>query len=236
MNNTYEFPISLDAIDTMTLKSLKEVFYVSDRNKKLQSDEHVLFLIWNIPAIVTCPYRTAHCEAACYAVKAEKQYPDVIPCRTRNFEFSRTEYFVPAMIRFITLKLKGLKKGRKIFFRIHESGDFYNVFYAAKWVEIAKHFSNDDRIVFLAYTKSIVMFDKMDVPTNMIIRSSLWDDTKAELVEYTNAHDMPIYTAADADVVAQMVKAGWFKCECENCATCRACYSSLIKKIVCVIH
>ena len=123
-------------------------------NKKLKNNETTRFMIWNLPSVITCPYRTALCEKSCYAQKAERVYPQVLPSRERNLEESKQEDFVENMIFTIEKHLVSKAfQGKKTVFRIHESGDFYNINYARKWVEIAKHFENDKRIIFLAYTK-----------------------------------------------------------------------------------
>ena len=44
---------------------------LSEGNAKLKPTGAVKYLIWNIPAIKTCPYATEHCKKACYAIKAE---------------------------------------------------------------------------------------------------------------------------------------------------------------------
>ena len=213
-------------------------------NKKLVNNENVRFIIWNIPACKTCPFATENCKAACYARKAERVYPQVLPCRENNFTESLKPDFVENMIFTIEKELNSKKfRGKKAFFRIHESGDFYNMEYAKKWIEICKHFENDNRIVFLAYTKSIIYFVKSgyntpEFPKNLIIRSSIWNDTKPENVEMTEKYNFPIYTAATPEEIETATINGEkiFICDCVDCGNCKACYFNDIKNIIVKIH
>ena len=96
-------------------------------NLKLKNNENTRFMIWNIPAVITCPFRTAMCEKFCYARKAERMYPSCSDARQRNFEVTKQADFVERMIFTIEAELNTKKfTGKKVVFRIHESGDFYN--------------------------------------------------------------------------------------------------------------
>ena len=81
------------------------------------------WIIFNTLAVVTCPYRTAMCggylrgekrfeydektgkmidkKAECYAVKAEKAYPTVIPARRDNLRATILPGFVEIMTEII---------------------------------------------------------------------------------------------------------------------------------------
>lgn len=213
-------------------------------NLKLKNNNETRFMIWNIPAVVTCPYRTAMCEKFCYARKAERMYPSCSDARQRNFEVTKSADFVERMIYTIETELASKKfAGKKVVFRIHESGDFYNWGYAMKWVEIARHFQNNENIVFLAYTKSIEYvilcgYSDGTWPINFVIRSSIWADTKAENIANTNANNIPVYTALSAHDMDEAEKNGlqFEKCRCEDCATCGKCWDNSIKTIITYIH
>lgn len=213
-------------------------------NKKLQNDTKTRFIIWNLPAVKTCPYRTPMCEKSCYARKAERVYTQVLPSRERNFVDSMDENFVENMVYTVEnlLKSKGFLN-KKVVFRIHESGDFYNVEYTKKWIEICKHFEHNEQIVFLVYTKSINYivqcgYGTSNFPKNLVVRSSLWKDTKKSMVELTYSYNMPIYTALTAAEMGAERQNGhkFAKCECKNCASCRVCWNASIKDIICEIH
>ena len=212
---------------------------ISTGNKKLKNTKNVRFLIWNIPAKITCPYATEHCKGACYACKAERAYPTCLPCRVRHLDESKCEDFVERMI--YTLETYGSGRAyenKQIVVRIHESGDFYNKEYANKWLEIARHFENtDSRFVFMAYTKSVRYFENEEIPTNMVVRFSVWDDTRAEELAIAEKMDLPIYTADTAEVVDRMVELGLaVKCECADCGECGKCWNRAYSRIIVVIH
>lgn len=213
-------------------------------NKKLRNTEKIRFMIWNLPAVKTCPFRTELCEKSCYARKAERVYPQTLPAREKNYSDSLQADFVERMIYTIETELNSKKfAGKLAIFRIHESGDFYNLEYTKKWIEIAQHFSNDPRIKFLAYTKSIVYFIRSgygspEFPTNFIIRSSLWKDTKKENIIHTALFNIPIYTALTESEMIQEKQNGhiFSVCKCDDCANCRMCWNSKISEIICKIH
>ena len=213
-------------------------------NKKLKNTENVRFMIWNLPAVKTCPFSTEHCRSNCYARKAERVYPQVLPSRENNYIDSLSADFVENMIFTIERELNSKKYRDKLcVFRIHESGDFYNLEYTRKWIDIIKHFENDNRIVFLAYTKSIVYFVNFGYglstfPQNFVVRSSLWDDTNIDFLTLTYLHKFPIYTALTRKQMNSRIENGakFTECRCNDCATCGKCWNKEHGEIVCEIH
>lgn len=213
-------------------------------NRKLQNSDKIRFMIWNLPAVKTCPFRTELCEKSCYARKAERIYPQVLPSREKNYNDSLSADFVENMIFTIEKELNSKKySGKLAVFRIHESGDFYNREYFSKWYQIAKHFENDNRIVFLAYTKSINYAVQCGYglpwfPKNLVIRSSLWKDTAPDKVELTKLHNFPIYTAlTEKEMTAEKENGHVFAaCKCEDCSHCGLCWNSKVKDIIVKIH
>lgn len=231
-------------VNTKSFKALSEdsrFIKLSESNKKLQPTKDVKFLIWNIPSKITCPFATEHCKKFCYAVKAEKAYPTCLPSRTKHLEESKADNFVDRMIYTINAYLSkpSYKSAKKIVVRIHESGDFYNQMYANKWLKIAEHFKADKRIVFMAYTKSIIFFansvfsdNKKYIPNNMIVRYSIWDDTNKQDLTVAKRWGFVTYSAVDKftkDIKSQN------RCLCRDCANCGKCWSKT-KSIVCEIH
>ena len=222
--------INLEELKKTTWKELNNAIYVSRRNKKLVPDSETDFIIWNLPAVMTCPNRTAHCEEFCYAKKAEIAYPDCLPARKRNFKESLKDSFVEDMTKTI-LKIAIGSKKKKIVVRIHESGDFYNKAYVNKWLEIIDNCKFDKRIVFIAYTKSFKFFDGVKLPKNFSLRASVWDDTKESDLETIKRNGWKIYTAVD-----KFQKGDKFtRCRCSDCASCGKCWKNY-KDIRCEIH
>ena len=226
----------------VTFKSLSadaRFLTLSEGNLKLVPNAETRFLIWNLPSKITCPYATEHCKQFCYAVKAENNYPDCLPSRVRHLEESKKNDFTEKMIFTIEAHLNRpvYKKASKVVVRIHESGDFYNLEYMAKWYKIAKHFKHNKKVVFMAYTKSveyvaILALSGSPKPKNMIIRFSIWDDTKPEQIETAKKYNLPTYSAVEEFTPEIKSKN---RCLCRDCAKCGKCWKN-IDSIICEIH
>lgn len=128
---------------------------------------------FNLPEKLTCPGSTALCREHCYACKASRCYPQVMPFRMSNFEASKQPNFVQSIIDELKAHNKPVT-----FFRIHESGDFYSQEYLDKWIEIALFFP---AIKFLAFTKSFSL-DFSRCPSNLRIVWSVFPDTNLSTV------------------------------------------------------
>jgi len=207
---------------------------LSEGNKKLIPSKDAKFLIWNLPAIVTCPFATEHCRSLCYALKAERVYPSVKKSRYEHFELSKSNDFVNRMIFTINAYMNrpSYKNAKKVIVRIHESGDFYNLKYTLAWLDIALAFLNNKKIVFMAYTKSVDYFKGLTLPDNMVVRFSLWDDTKLKDAMIAKIMGLPIYTAVDK-FTNETAKE---KCPCKDCGKCGKCWEKSIDMIKCEIH
>lgn len=218
---------------------MKPIYTLSTGNKKLQSDSEIKFLIWNIPAVKTCPYATEACKIACYAKTAERVYPEVLPSRMRNFEESRKESFISNMVQTIHAyaNRKNYRNAQEIRFRIHESGDFYNKAYADAWLEIAKECADIKNLVFLAYTKSFIYFDGVELPSNFQLLASIWSDTSKKQLDIVMRNGWRIYTAIPESYIETSKQYGFSECTCDNCNTCKAnCYKADNKLIAVRLH
>ena len=105
-------------------------------------------LVFNLPASNEVCGRICH---NCYAIKAQRIYPNVLPYRTRMLEYSQQPNFVSTIINDINSCTKPFK-----YIRIHESGDFYSQDYINSWIDIASSFP---QYTFYAYTKRLSEFD-----------------------------------------------------------------------------
>ena len=235
------------------------VISVSDSNTKLaktaggvnENGEYIpstRWIIFNLPAVVTCPFRTRLCGgyikeekkydeagsrldyAACYAVRPESFRPEVLPARRDNLRASIMPQFVDMMTAIIK-KIAGSMKKERVIVRIHESGDFYNRVYAEKWQQIARNCADDSRIVFWAYTKSFPFFDGVKLPDNFRMRASIWSDTDPDQLEIIRRNNWPFYT-----VYEKTLPAGYTECRCKDCADCNQCGDMTIKAIACKRH
>lgn len=131
-------------------------------NGLLQNSEDVKFLIFDLPRIITCTKgRTNYCNEKCFQKKVETRYKGQALVR-RKEDLIKTlhEDFVTLASKTIIRKVKR-NKGKTIIVRIHGDGDFYNVDYLFKWIEIACIIKNKlgkeegEKVVFVAYTKAI---------------------------------------------------------------------------------
>ncbi len=214
------------------------VIHLQNGNSKLVPDDHIGFLIFSLPAVITCPGATANCMHYCYA-RRDERFTSIRQSRLDNLTASKSETFVSDMIAAINNAiytksgdLRKAYKGKKIVFRLHESGDFYNVAYMEKWFEIAKHFSF---IQFFTYTKSFAMLEKCidKKPYNFFIRGSVWDDTNDKEKEIIDRLNMVTYTAQNE--VANIPKKNI--CDCAGgCAGCGCKCGFLNENIVTKIH
>lgn len=221
------------AISYKAAQECAEYLTVSDGNLKLKPTKETKYIIWNLPAIITCPFATEHCKAACYAIRPERCRPNVRKSRRAHLKASKKADFVGRMIFTIAANLNrpSYKAAKRVVVRIHESGDFYSQAYADAWLEIAAAFADDPRVVFMAYTKSVEFFRAREIPGNMVLRYSLWDDTDPEQAAIAEEMRLPVYTAVD-QFTSEPEKN---RCHCDNCSTCNKCWSA-VAAILCEIH
>lgn len=206
--------------------------YLSLGNKKLAPNDRTKFLIWNLPADITCPFSTPLCRRFCYAKKAERMYKSVRESRAVNLEDSKRDDFIPRMIAEISKNVnRKTWQHKRVLFRIHESGDFYSVEYAKAWLEIATVFP---KVQFLAYTKSLAFFSGLSFPPNFVLRASVWDDTPTEELLRIQSKAYPTYTALPKE---ELEKANCVICDCKkSCALCGLCWYNNNVNIATEIH
>ena len=124
--------------------------------KKTAKINSVRLYEFNLPAVETCPF-AKDCVSICYADKGSFKYKVVKDKYEANLQATKKD-------NFIGLILSELDRKRPDFIRIHSSGDFYNVKYLDKWLQIAK---KRPEIVFYGYTKSVPLFKALkNIPEN----------------------------------------------------------------------
>jgi len=107
----------------------------------------------------------------CFAASEELRYPNVFKSRRYNYNLINS-YVVKKDINGLTnlindslqVKKKNIKK-----FRIHESGDFFNIIYLKAFINVAR--LNKD-IKFYCYSKSLDLFMKVFLPNNFYMVAS----------------------------------------------------------------
>ncbi len=205
------------------------VISMGTENEKVKPTDTTGFLIFSIPAIMTCPKATALCLKYCYA-KTECRYDSIAINRVSNFLESLKPDFITNCIAYIRNAVY-CKNGRvrkefqradgtikEIKIRIHESGDFYSAEYFRKWCEIARAFPD---FKFYAYTKSLdfVIENKELIPDNFTVRFSIFPDTDREQIKKCFKHKIPFY-AAVKNIRAKTLKLD-FICDCSvGCGGC----------------
>lgn len=166
--------------------------YVSNGNKKMSIPTFCL------PSRVTCPGSTPTCRRLCYARKAERAYPNVLPCRMKNYCLTEWGDFVDRMVYVLS------KKKKLDYFRIHESGDMYSQEYLNKWFEICRRLPGT---TFLVYTQSYHL-DFSHKPSNLVVYYSVWPDS-------VNVPEKGLFAYAGMDK-------GVYQCprSCDDCMHC----------------
>ncbi len=101
---------------------------------------------WSIPAgrEWACPGESCLCRVRCYAKKGFFRMSNVKDVHIRNFQFSQSADFVDWMIHALAASFVRV-------LRVHVSGDFYDVNYVRKWLQIVQQ---SPRQQFFAYTRS----------------------------------------------------------------------------------
>lgn len=84
---------------------------------------------FDLPAVATCPGRSALCEGRCYATRGRFVFPQVQERLAWNFQQSRRPDFVDRVCR--ELYRKGV-----LLMRWHVSGDIYSPAYGRKMMEV----------------------------------------------------------------------------------------------------
>lgn len=182
----------------------KEQLKISFGNKKLPKDT----MIFNIPAVVTCPLKTSLCAKICYAKKAERLHPPVLPARQHNLKLIREGKFKDLMIDSIKQNHHKIKT-----IRIHESGDFFRQSYIDDWFSVAMQYPE---FIFYVYTKSFHL-DYSKKPKNFVLIASFDDSTdKLRLDAYNKIREQfnNTFTIIPKDQKADCIA------DCSKCSKC----------------
>ena len=158
---------------------------LSKGNAKLSKDT----LILSISAGITCP-GSNNCKAwvtlkdnkrilnrgpesmfTCFAASEELRYPNVFKSRRYNYNLINSYVIkkdINGLTHLINESIQANKKNIKKF-RIHESGDFFNIIYLKAFINVAR--LNKD-IKFYCYSKSLDLFMKVFLPDNFYMVAS----------------------------------------------------------------
>lgn len=236
----------------MKKSELNQNIHLSEGNIKSKCTDDVMFLTWSLPSRKTCPYSTEMCRKRCFAKKNET-FTGVRLSRERNLEETKKDTFVQDMINHLEYHLSRPKaKDKRVFVRIHTSGDFYNLDYLIKWYYITDHFRNNNKILFQAYTKSMPIivdyineycknygyeFKPKEIIDDINIHFvwSIWDDTPQEYTETAIDLELQTFTALPKNKIPLAINHGSFLCN-GDCGNCKECYTGDSLKIVIPYH
>ncbi|MGL5714991.1 MAG: GP88 family protein [Paraclostridium sp.] len=212
------------------------VAQLSTGNSKLLSNEHGEgFLIWSVLGHISCNGKTPLCARFCY--NNCRQDTATLRLKVDCLMFSMMDAFVPVLNRLLHLS-----PYKKTFVRIHEDGDFYDMEYFNKWVELSG--MNPD-FVFEAYTKEPELLPSIEplnaTLENFILRYSIMSDTPQEIVDYVAKNDLHTYIALGENTVDKTAKATFEHVSLVNrcmdsCQYCKKCYVKGVKTIVTTLH
>lgn len=211
-----------------------------------ETGEKFRYAQFNTRAILDCPFRSAGCEAVCYATKGNHQFPSVKESRSRSFEESKRDDFTKRMAYTIRYHLTTKRfNGTTMIIRIHESGDFYSVQYLKKWVKIWKSMEAEP-VLFVFYTKSFQFFLMLTEEEKNIIRRMMKalklamnlsvDDTTSTRQRMAYLEMVKQFPLANTYRVTETATDGDDKCDCADCAKCGACNKATGKEKVVEIH
>jgi hypothetical protein len=109
-------------------------------NRKLGESIHG----WSIPAVDTCPGRSALCERFCYARSGHFGLANVKDRLQENLDAALAQGFERRVAREV-------RRRRVHTLRVHVAGDFFSPEYTRKWLRIAQRCP---ATTFYAYTRS----------------------------------------------------------------------------------
>lgn len=203
-----------------------QVFYISLGNAKLQANQYGEgFGIWSIVGKITCNGKTELCAKNCY--NTCRSYENNIKTKIKNAIFTQLDAFVPTMVKAI----KGLTY-EKTYFRIHEDGDFFDMNYFDKWMQIADQLQGE-KVVLMAYTKEpklLKQINKINAEkSNVVLRFSIMEDTEQDIKDYIMTNEIPCYiclgTSKKNKETKKIFNTLVFPVRCmDNCKHCKKCY------------
>jgi len=169
---------------------------VQNTKMKKSSQNGLVVVNWTIPAFLsqngfrTCPQAGA-CAKGCYARSGTYLFSNVRRAHESKLALTQQDDFASVMISEIDLWLKK-RSVKQLKIRIHDSGDFYDLAYVNKWLEVMRHFKSDFRVSFYAYTKQVKLFKQLTqlgaIPANFTLIYSFGGKQDALIDVNTDRH------------------------------------------------
>ncbi len=194
-------------------------------------------LVWNLPAIVTCPSASEWCLSNCY--NADNRL-DVYPVDKWAENWWAVKNHPNDVSDSIISQLFDADKPCAV--RVHSSGDFFSIDYIDLWIKIAKRSSDTH---FWAYTRSwgcndlFPYLEKLRSLENVQIIAS-WDTTMDSLPPSNwrkclvchNETEASLYLHDPSNMVICPEQIGLV----DNCASCGLCMRNINKDIIFLFH
>ena len=180
---------------------------------------------FSLPAISSCPGATSWCTSKCYADKISRIYKNAAKAYLKNFHAAKSN---KDFVSLMNTELDVLRKKGNRVFRMHVSGDFYDVKYIYDWVNIAK--LNPD-MQFYGYTRSwsvpgmlshlealrclpnVILFASTDIATTSSIPTG-WREAFAG--------DFPPLNLVKPKMIMCLEQAG----KLPTCDACKLCFNT----------
>ena len=180
------FKAALSILHSRGYKTITTDPCISKGNEKIGNT-----LNFSLPAVYGCTtecfktcaraFLTGEKTLSCYAVK-DYRNKSVVYARFCNLYYAKKRKYelMGFIIRTIREELKKRENPRckcyrkPLYFRLHESGDFFSVEYLGIWIDIARMFP---QVTFYTYSKafSVLIQKKDNIPANLRILLSAWN-------------------------------------------------------------
>lgn len=166
--------------------------------------------ISRVCGVITMPTTVCPVQCRdCYAKKAERLYPNVLPSRLSHYNL-----FTQNRPAFIAQIIYEIKKANTPYFRIHESGDFFSQSYVDAWYQIMTALPS---VKFYTYTKTTHLFNFPALKNFNLINSitplgvNFGDDTHVQALQNIGYTLCPCTTPEGKNLVCMQ--------DCTHCLT-----------------
>ncbi len=195
-----------------------------------ESNLYQRVLVWNIPAIKTCPGASAWCKSHCYnGDDITNKYPASDWAKNYTLFLNDPEWLRNELISILSSDMG------KIAVRIHSSGDFFSIDYITFWHSIIK---SSPHSKFWAYTRSwsipflFPYLEKLRTLENIQLFAS-WDKTMPP--PPTTWRKSIVYLPNEIDKLDGLVcpeQSGLLP----NCASCDYCIAKPKGNVYFILH
>ena len=136
--------------------SFKQAFGYNGKMKETEEQHpELMFRCFSLPACATCCPNAKKCKRGCYANKGRMGCARAQNAYYENFQMVQDGTLWAQVDAELTiLEIKAKREHKQLRIRVHDSGDFFSVEYANRWMDVMRNHPNVD---FYAYTKMVNM-------------------------------------------------------------------------------